>query len=201
MPPIGDPGGGRADTEEYNKTEPMAFITSRGRQFKVPLRCLTRHPSSRLARDAMAARERGSETQNIELEYFRNSSILEVILDYYHEGQLHFPDGVCWRTFEAELRYWHLGAEQLSTCCKERYLAAGAVQRTLWRLQRNWERHMGRRLQDLSNGKPTSNIGRRMWYFFEDPDSSNYARVGVFNNRTYPQWEIRSCHRQQTNWP
>ena len=179
MPPIEDPGVNRAGTE-YSKTEPMAFITCRGRQFKVPLRCLTRNPSSRLARDAMAAQERSSETQDIELEYFRNSSILEVILDYYQEGQLHFPDGVCWRTFEAELMYWRLEAETLSPCCKERYLAAGAVQRTVWRLQRNWERHMGRRLQDLSEAKPTSNICQRMWYFFEDPDYSNYAWVGIF---------------------
>ena len=185
MPPIEDPERNRVGTAEYSKSEPMAYITCRGRQFKVPLRCLTRHPSSRIACDAMAAREPGSETRDIELEYFRNSSILEVILDYYQEGQLHFPDGVCWRTFEAELRYWHLDAEQLSPCCKERYLAAGAVQRTLWRLQRDWERHMGRRLQDLSDGKPTSSIFQRMWYFFEDPESSIYARVGVFHSNTH----------------
>ena len=185
MPPVKGPGGNRAATDEYSKSEPMAFITCRGRQFKVPLRCLTRHPSSRLARDAMAARERGSETRDIELEYFRNSSILEVILDYYQEGQLHFPDGICWRTFEAELMYWHLDVEQLFPCCKERYLAAGAVQRTLWRLQRDWEGHMGRRLQDLSEGKPTSSICQRMWYFFEDPDYSVYARVGVFHCNTH----------------
>ena len=179
MPHTGDHEGDRTDTEEHrkSKTEPMAYITCRGRQFKVPLHCLTRHPSSRLARDAMAARKRGSEARDIEMEYFRNSFILEVILDYYQGGQLHFPDGVCWRTFGAELGYWQLKAEQLSSCCKDRYLAAGAVQRTLWRLQSDWERHMGRRLQDLSDGKPTSNIGQRMWYFFEDPDSSICAKV------------------------
>ena len=183
-PSFADPGGDEKDSGDCSSTcNPVVLIMCRGRQYKLPMGCLARHPSSRLAQDAMAAREAAPEKMQIELEYYRNASILEVILDYFEDGHLHFPNGICWRTYESEFKFWRLDTEQISACCKERYSAAGAIQQTLLRLQRDWERHMGRRLQDLSSQKPLGKISHRIWYFFEDADSSIYARVRILQNK------------------
>ena len=180
MPSFADTEGDTMESGNCGgKSGPIVLIMCRGHQYKLPLSCLARHPSTRLAQDAIMAREGLSKTGKIELVYYRHASILEVILDYYLDGHLHFPDGVCWRIYESELRFWRLTTEQISPCCKERYLAAGKVQHAILRLQRDWERHMGRRLQDLSNKKPVRNISDRMWYFFEDADTSIFARVRI----------------------
>ena len=159
------------------ESDPKVVIENRGQRFSIPLPYLRQHPNSRLFQDSEKARQRNP-GGGIYLEYLRNPTVLEAILDFYLDGQLHFPEKLCWRVFERELQFWGVDVRNLCQCCQGRYLDAGLIHRTMQKLQADWERHMFMRLQDFKECNTRQiNWMKRGWFFFEDPGSSIYAKV------------------------
>ena len=157
--------------------DPKVIIDNRGQRLSLPLSYLRRYPDSRLCQDSKKA-QRYAPGDGICLEYFRNPTALEAILDFYIDGELHFPEKLCWKVFERELDFWGVDVRYLALCCQRRFLEAGLIYRTMQKLQADWERHMCMQLRDLGDYK-TSQLSwqKRGWFFFEDPGSSIYAKV------------------------
>ena len=155
-------------------------VINRGLSYNIPIRNILLYPGARLAQDLSDAVANDSIPSEVCLKYNRNTEIFEAIVDFYLDGDFHFPKKLCWKSFEKELRFWRLEPEALAPCCFGEYQAAGAIQNTIEALQKDWEEHMDFKLEDL----PQMHSRRlpcimKMWIFFEDPQYSTPARVNI----------------------
>ncbi|CAJ0933663.1 unnamed protein product, partial [Mesorhabditis belari] len=127
-------------------------------------------------------------------EYFfdRHPGVFAQILNYYRTGKMHYPTDVCGPLFEEELHYWGLDASDTEPCCWMQLLHAKDTQETLAVLDRmdvdreddpqlremdtmkkfGWE-------EDFYQGKRSKwmTIKPRMWALFDEPYSSQYAKI------------------------
>jgi len=124
-------------------------------------------------------------------EYFfdRHPAVFAQILNYYRTGKLHYPTDVCGPLYEEELEYWGLDTNQVEPCCWMTYTQHRDTQETLAVLDR----------LDLDTDKPTEeetakkfgfedeyydgsvswwqHTKPRIWSAFDEPYSSNFAKV------------------------
>ncbi|XP_052241028.1 potassium voltage-gated channel protein Shaw-like [Dreissena polymorpha] len=124
-------------------------------------------------------------------EYFfdRHPGVFAQILNYYRSGKLHYPTDVCGPLFEEELEFWGLDSNQVEPCCWMTYTTHRDTQDVLAILDR----------LDLDTDKPTDDdimkrfgwddqyrtgdlnfwqrIKPKIWALFDEPYSSNYAKV------------------------
>ncbi|KJH52009.1 K+ channel tetramerization domain protein [Dictyocaulus viviparus] len=124
-------------------------------------------------------------------EYFfdRHPGVFSMILNYYRTGKLHYPTNVCGPLFEEELEFWGLDANQVEPCCWMTYTQHRDTQETLAVIES----------LDLDGDPPTQEeiakkfgweddyysgtlskwqqIKPRIWALFDEPWSSQYARI------------------------
>ncbi|KAK6738382.1 hypothetical protein RB195_020474 [Necator americanus] len=124
-------------------------------------------------------------------EYFfdRHPGVFSMILNYYRTGKLHYPTNVCGPLFEEELEFWGLDANQVEPCCWMTYTQHRDTQDTLAVIES----------LDLDGDPPTQEeiakkfgweddyysgtlskwqqIKPRIWALFDEPWSSQYARI------------------------
>jgi len=104
----------------------------------------------------------------------RSPRIFENILGLYRKGELHLTESVCPRDFLGELEYWGLSALHLEPCC------AYTLQRASWLLP-----IVDHGLDQLDeeprpfDGMCCAKLRNVIWKLFEDPNSSNAAKVLV----------------------
>ena len=162
---------------ESGYREKRVFILNRGHIFKLPLSAVFAHPFSRLAKDCGNALLNGAQ-DFLHLEYHRNTQILELVIDFYLKGRLHYPRDICWESFEEELMFWNVSSDMVDHCCMRAYRDAGTVKRTTNTIKKSWEAHMGVKLEDLGRlPELCLSLSRRMWLFLEDPGSHPTAKV------------------------
>ena len=155
-------------------------VINRGRSYNIPVRNIMLHPGARMAQDLSGVVANGSITSDVCLKYNRSMEAFDAIVDFYLDGDFHFPKKLCWKSFEKELHFWRLEPEALAPCCIGEYQAACSIQNTIEALQKDWEEHMDFKLEDLpqmySRQLPCMT---KMWIFFEDPHYSIWARVNI----------------------
>uniref|UniRef100_A0A9J2P4F7 BTB domain-containing protein n=1 Tax=Ascaris lumbricoides TaxID=6252 RepID=A0A9J2P4F7_ASCLU len=124
-------------------------------------------------------------------EYFfdRHPGVFSMILNYYRTGKLHYPTNVCGPLFEDELEFWGLDANQVEPCCWMTYTQHRDTQDTLAVIESldldvdpptqeevakkfGWE-------DDYYSGTLSKwqQLKPRLWALFDEPWSSQYARV------------------------
>ncbi|MCP9261659.1 Potassium voltage-gated channel protein Shaw [Dirofilaria immitis] len=127
-------------------------------------------------------------------EYFfdRHPGVFSMILNYYRTGKLHYPTNVCGPLFEDELEFWGLDANQVEPCCWMTYTQHRDTQETLAVIES----------LDLDADPPTEeetakkfgweddyysgNLSRwqqlkpKIWALFDEPWSSQYAKIRSF---------------------
>ncbi|GMR36341.1 hypothetical protein PMAYCL1PPCAC_06536 [Pristionchus mayeri] len=124
-------------------------------------------------------------------EYFfdRHPGVFAMILNYYRTGKLHYPTNVCGPLFEDELEFWGLDSNQVEPCCWMTYTQHRDTQDTLAVIESldldgdpptqeeiakkfGWE-------DDYYSGTLTrwQQIKPRIWSLFDEPWSSQYARL------------------------
>jgi len=124
-------------------------------------------------------------------EYFfdRHPVVFSQILNYYRTGKLHYPTDVCGPLFEEELEYWGLDTNQVEPCCWMTYTQHRDTQETLAVLDRldldtdkPSDEEIARKFgfeDDYNDGTVTwwQNTKHRIWSIFDEPYSSNPAKV------------------------
>ncbi|TMS34751.1 hypothetical protein L596_002280 [Steinernema carpocapsae] len=124
-------------------------------------------------------------------EYFfdRHPGVFAMILNYYRTGKLHYPTNVCGPLFEEELEFWGLDANQVEPCCWMTYTQHRDTQETLAVIESldldaepptqeeiakkfGWE-------DDYYQGTLSrwQRLKPKLWALFDEPWSSQYARV------------------------
>uniref|UniRef100_A0A1I7ZH12 BTB domain-containing protein n=1 Tax=Steinernema glaseri TaxID=37863 RepID=A0A1I7ZH12_9BILA len=124
-------------------------------------------------------------------EYFfdRHPGVFAMILNYYRTGKLHYPTNVCGPLFEEELEFWGLDANQVEPCCWMTYTQHRDTQETLAVIESldldaepptqeeiakkfGWE-------DDYYQGTLSrwQRLKPRLWALFDEPWSSQYARI------------------------
>uniref|UniRef100_A0A8R1TJM5 BTB domain-containing protein n=1 Tax=Onchocerca volvulus TaxID=6282 RepID=A0A8R1TJM5_ONCVO len=124
-------------------------------------------------------------------EYFfdRHPGVFSMILNYYRTGKLHYPTNVCGPLFEDELEFWGLDANQVEPCCWMTYTQHRDTQETLAVIESldldaepptqeetakkfGWE-------DDYYSGNLSKwqQLKPRIWALFDEPWSSQYAKI------------------------
>jgi len=124
-------------------------------------------------------------------EYFfdRHPGVFAQILNYYRTGKLHYPTDVCGPLFEEELEYWGLDSNQVEPCCWMTYTQHRDTQETLTVLdtldldtEKPSDEEIAKRFgfeDDYFNGTVSwwQHTKPRIWSMFDEPYSSNAAKV------------------------
>ncbi|XP_063985826.1 potassium voltage-gated channel protein Shaw [Diachasmimorpha longicaudata] len=124
-------------------------------------------------------------------EYFfdRHPGVFAQVLNYYRTGKLHYPTDVCGPLFEEELEFWGLDSNQVEPCCWMTYTQHRDTQETLTvldRLDLDTEKPSDEELarkfgfeEAYLNGTLTwwQKIKPKMWSLFDEPYSSNAAKI------------------------
>ena len=118
------------------------------------------------------------------------------ILNYYRTGKLHYPMDVCGPLFEQELEYWGLDGNQVEPCCWMTYTQHRDTQETLNVLdtldldtEKPSDEEIAKRFgfeDDYFSGKVSwwQNTKPRIWSLFDEPYSSNAAKVIFVNDHS-----------------
>ncbi|XP_021915556.1 potassium voltage-gated channel protein Shaw isoform X1 [Zootermopsis nevadensis] len=124
-------------------------------------------------------------------EYFfdRHPGVFAQVLNYYRTGKLHYPTDVCGPLFEEELEFWGLDANQVEPCCWMTYTQHRDTQETLAVLDRldldtdkPSDEELARKFgfeEDYFSGTLSwwQHIKPKMWSLFDEPYSSNAAKI------------------------
>ncbi|XP_059617470.1 potassium voltage-gated channel protein Shaw-like [Phlebotomus argentipes] len=124
-------------------------------------------------------------------EYFfdRHPGVFAQVLNYYRTGKLHYPTDVCGPLFEEELEFWGLDSNQVEPCCWMTYTQHRDTQETLAVLDRldldtekPSEEELARKFgfeEDYYKGTVSwwQNIKPQIWSLFDEPYSSNSAKI------------------------
>ncbi|XP_063386607.1 potassium voltage-gated channel protein Shaw isoform X2 [Cydia fagiglandana] len=124
-------------------------------------------------------------------EYFfdRHPGVFAQVLNYYRTGKLHYPTDVCGPLFEEELEFWGLDANQVEPCCWMTYTQHRDTQETLAVLDRldldtekPSDEEVARKFgfeEDYYKGTVSwwQQLKPQMWSLFDEPYSSNAAKV------------------------
>ena len=161
----------------------MVHIKMRGFIFEIPWSNLEKLPKSRITKEATA---NSSPTCGIiTLNYNRNTTLFEAILDMYLIGELHIPARACWKAFERELEFWEVEPERLSPCCWDQYQRDKEHERTLTYIREQWAvstcpcpPRNGDNKKD-SVAVKLHRVKHATWVFLEEPCSSTGAKVSV----------------------
>ena len=131
-------------------------------------------------------------------EYFfdRNAAIFEHILDYYRNGELHFPHCICGPNINKELDFWGLDENSISPCCWKAYSSYDDEKKTVLELAKTLglgepaSFQLKVQSEDPDTVCPSNNNSPRateegckgfrnkLWKFLEKPQSSKAAKVG-----------------------
>jgi len=123
------------------------------------------------------------------MKFTRHPVVFSQILNYYRTGKLHYPTDVCGPLFEEELEYWGLDTNQVEPCCWMTYTQHRDTQETLAVLDRldldtdkPSDEEIARKFgfeDDYNDGTVTwwQNTKHRIWSIFDEPYSSNPAKV------------------------
>ncbi len=123
----------------------------------------------------------------------RHPKVFAQILNYYRTGKLHYPTDVCGPLFEEELDFWGLDANQVEPCCWMTYTSHRDTQETLQILdgldldtdkptEEDIMKRFGINEERLYSGELRwwQKIKPRIWAMFEEPYSSQSAKVSVW---------------------
>ena len=154
-----------ASTIESIPFDTPVEVINRGKSFTVTYKQLAPWPYSRVTTDAMKA---ATAYEPARLEYNRNHTVFESIMDFYSTGRLHVLRTLCWRQFQEEMLFWNLDVDLLSQCCSEFFKEDRKKERTTQMLREYWFK-----------GDTHPGAYHSLWRFFEDPDSSTAALVSI----------------------
>ena len=160
-----------------------------GTRYETNKTTLKKIPATRLSRLTEAL----SNYDGLLNEYFfdRHPGVFSQILNYYRTGKLHYPTNVCGPLFEAELEFWGLDSNQVEPCCWKTYTKHRDTEETLATLETLALDEEGTSKEDLArkfklDDDPRWNSGTLpfyikikpiIWQFFEEPNSSKFARA------------------------
>ncbi|XP_018412750.1 PREDICTED: potassium voltage-gated channel subfamily C member 4 [Nanorana parkeri] len=183
--------------EEMAKVEDSGKITinvggTRHETYRSTLRTL---PGTRLA--WLAEPETSShldlDPQHNEYFFDRHPGIFSYVLNYYRTGKLHCPADICGPLFEEELAFWGIDETDVEPCCWMTYRQHREAEEAL----DIFENVEAEDTDDEKNSTPellcveeTPDRSRvrwrrwqaRMWALFEDPYSSQAARLVAFTS-------------------
>ena len=112
------PRTGNDVTETYQND--IFTVNVRGNYLQVEKSLLEAHPLSTLYQLAQGHDGQGEEVLFIN----RNPVLVPYLRDYYYEGQLHLPDGVCPILLHEEVAFWGIPFGDISECCTDKTTAA-----------------------------------------------------------------------------
>ena len=113
------------------------------------------------------------------LYFHRNPSVLETVLDFVHNGQLHLPGHVCPQLFARDLTFWGLSITDLHPCCYSKVASFLNEQKMVSKFRQDCaadpEESCGIRSGTaVSSWRRASNVA---WRVMTEPASSVVAKV------------------------
>lgn len=152
-------------------------------------RTLARFPRTRLGRLAQIHQSTNSFSSNEhhhlyddynpstdEYYFDRNPHTFLSILNYYRTGKLHLIDDVCVMAFDEDLIYWDIKEFTLEFCCQSKYSEKKERLEEEMKKENEFLKEQSKeQLQEYP-----SNLRRKIWDLFENPQTSKFARVRSF---------------------
>jgi potassium channel subfamily V protein 1 len=112
-------------------------LNARGTRFEVFARILEKYPETRLGKLKILLEEitffnkvnpdflldlcDDYDLDKNEFFFDQNPLVLESVLSYFKDGQLHYPNNLCVKLFENGLNYWGLDEWTVDDCCQVNY--------------------------------------------------------------------------------
>ena len=178
-----------------HEKEKVLQVSLRDSTFKVLFSNVKQHAKTRLANLSETDSEYDEKSESYVFD--RSPEFFHRLLDFYRDGELHLPSGMCHSIARAELDFWGLEIEWLAPCCYEFYKHSEEKEKCLQELSDSLRppiekiRELAvKRMQEQGTGflrtkeknEQSVILGwrDRMWAFFEDPRSSKLALVTHF---------------------
>ena len=154
-----------------------------GQRYVTRLSTLQRYPGTRLA--DLTRGDSSYDSQCGEYFFDRNPRMFPYILDFYRDGEIHFPHCMCGPFIKKELTYWNIPEDKISTCCWKTYKEFEDEKRTLDLLDQAFNGH--RRMFIKEQEKSQKYRGQNNWThwkmcilrFLEDPSYTKYSKVYI----------------------
>ncbi|XP_063448536.1 potassium voltage-gated channel protein Shaw-like [Mytilus trossulus] len=105
----------------------------------------------------------------------RNPELFNTILDFYRNGELHFPTHICGWNWKQELEFWRISVTDISECCYPKYIKYEKDQNLVNYIKNAFIV----RTAEYQTHKVSclAGIKQRIWLFLEEPTSSIAAKI------------------------
>lgn len=149
----------------------LVYINVGGTMFMTKLSLLRKHSDTLLGSLTTT-----SEYYIKEKDYYffdRNPEFFNTILDYYRNGQIHFPNYICGSVWKQEIEFWRIPASEISECCFPTYIKYNRDLEVTNKIKEAFY------VQTFDTQKSSGCGGLRqnIWLFLDEPTSSRLARV------------------------
>ena len=170
------------EEKKNSESKKRIVINAKGTRFEVFTKCLDKHPDTRLGKLKILLQESKDKESDVFLElcddydlkkmefYFdRNPNVLESVLEFYKNGQLHFTNSICVKVFMNELNYWQIDESSIDDCCQFKY----AEQKALFEDEVNLKKTLlAVKYHKTDYGTLLPELREKIWLIMEKPFAS-----------------------------
>ena len=144
-----------------------------GTKFYTKISTLQKHPETRLGQLNFQSQEYIAEKHFFFFD--RNPELFNIILDFYRNGSVHLPSGICSALMEIELEFWGIPFNNISECCRSNIVNANNELETIKNIKNVFGNYDT--CDDINVVNSKWSYLHKLWLFLEEPVSSRPAKV------------------------
>ena len=161
-----------------------------GTKFYTKISTLQKHPETRLGQLNFQSQEYIAEKHFFFFD--RNPELFNIILDFYRNGSVHLPSGICSALTEIELEFWGIPFNNISECCRSNILNANNELETIKNIKDVFGNYDTSDVINVMNSKWS--YLHKLWLFLEEPVSSRPAKVSIYYLNTFLFTNCSRCY-------
>jgi potassium voltage-gated channel delayed-rectifier subfamily S protein 2 len=163
------------------------ILNLRGIKYDVILKTFDKLPNSRLGKLKYLIETNNLEETSLidicddydlcknEFYFDRDPFVLNLVLNFYTSGKLHIDDNLCTMFINDELNYWLINETFISSCCEWNFRdGRDIIEKYIRKEKELIKKHY--HVVEFDNFY-FQEYRKKLWYLFERPSSSFFARV------------------------